>query len=117
MKEINNKMLGAMQMDPKEMQMKFVAGELQGLRQVISYLWDGNQEAFSILYFLKSNYKEWPAMIKWLKDNNLKGQRLVEMFQNESPDGGGYHMGATFILSRLKGFKHGTVGIKGDELL
>lgn len=103
--------------ETKENQMRYVAGELLGLRQVISYLWDGNQEAFNILYFVKNNYKEWPAMIKWMKQNDLKGKKLVELFQNESPDGGGYHLGATFILSRIKGFKHGTIGIKGDELL
>lgn len=97
--------------------LKFVQGELEGLRKVIEYLWDGNNEAFAALLFLKSNYKEWPAMIKWLKDNNLKGKRLVEFFQNESPDGGGYHMGATIILSRLKGHKARVENIKIDELI
>lgn len=101
----------------KQGQMKFVAGELLGLRKVIEYLWDGNQEAFQALYFIKANYKQWPKMVLWLKDNNLKGQKLADMFKNESPDGGGYHMGATYILSRLKGNKHGLEGIKGDELL
>ena len=101
----------------KEGQMKYVVGELQGLRQIISFLWDGNQEAFNILLFIKSNYKEWPAMIRWMKANKLVGQKLVDMFKNESPDGGGYHMGAMFILSRLKGFKHEVVGVKIDELL
>ncbi len=106
-----------MDTDPKAMQMRFCVGELQGLRAVISYLWDGEQEAFNIVYFLKSNYKEWPAMIRWLKNNQLKGQRLVQMFQNESVDGGGMHLGATYILSRLKGHKHHQVGIKINELL
>jgi hypothetical protein len=103
--------------NPKELQMKFVAGELAGLRKVISYLWDQNNEAFAALLFVKSNYVEWPAMITWMKNNGLRGQALVDFFKNESPDGGGYHMGATFILSRLKGHKTGTVGIKADELL
>lgn len=115
MNQINPAMLRAIK--SKENQMRFVAGELQGLRQIISYLWDGNQDAFNILYFIKSNYKEWPKMIKWLKDNNLKGKTLVEMFQNESPDGGGYHMGATYILSKIKGNKNGLTTIKVDELL
>ena len=104
-------------MNSKEFQMSQVSGELEGLKKVISYLWDDNQQAFQILFFIKSNYKEWPAMIRYMKENNLKGERLVQMFQNESPDGGGYHMGATFILSRLKGLKHGIEGIKIDELL
>lgn len=115
MNQINPTMLRTIK--SKENQMRFVAGELQGLRQVISYLWDGNQEAFNILYFIKSNYKEWPKMVKWLKDNNLKGKALAEMFANESPDGGGYHMGATYILSKIKGNKHGLTPIKLDELL
>lgn len=101
----------------KEYNMRYVAGELQGLRKIISYLWDGNQEAFNILYFVKSNYKEWPNMIMYMKNNNLRGDKLVELFKNESPDGGGFHMGATYILSKLKGLKFGTEGIKVDELL
>ena len=115
MNQINNNIDGVL--SKKAMQMRYVTGELQGLRNVISYLWDDNQEAFNILYFVKSNYKEWPAMFTWMKRNQLIGAKLVGMFQNESPDGGGYHMGATFILSRLKGLKHGTEGIKIDELL
>jgi len=113
--QVTNKKLLAM--NPEKLQMKFVAGELAGLRKVIEFLWDGNQEAFNALYFIKSNYKEWPSMMQWLKANQLKGQALADMFKNESPDGGGYHMGATYILSRLKGIKHGTKTIKIDELL
>ena len=115
MNQINKNMLGVLK--NKENQMRYVAGEVQGLRVIISYLWDGNQEAFNILYFLKSNYKEWPKMILWLRQNNLKGKALVDMFKNESPDGGGYHMGATYILSKLKGIKFGTTMVKVDELL
>ena len=106
-----------MNQDPKTLQMKYVAGELAGLRKVLNYLYDGEQEAFNILYFVKANYKEWQAMFVYMKRNELIGKKLVAMFQNESPDGGGYHMGATFILSRLKGLKHGTTSIKVDELI
>ena len=106
-----------MNKNPKQMQMRYVAGELEGLRKVIEFLWDGEQEAFNILYFIKSNYKQWPEMIVWLKENKLVGKRLVQMFQNESPDGGGYHLGATLILSRIKGLKNRTEGIKAWELL
>ena len=116
MEPINRKMHLAVE-DPKVLQMRYVAGELKGLREIISYLWDGNQEAFSALLFIKSNYKEWPAMIMWLKKNNLRGDKLSQLFKNESPDGGGYHMGATYILSRLKGMKYGTESINASELL
>ena len=104
--------------DPKQLQMKFVTGELQGLRNVIAYLWDGEPKAFSALVFIKGNYKEWPDMIRWLKANKLRGKRLVEFMQNESPDdGGGYHLGATKIISAMEGMRYGTRIIKGDELL
>ena len=109
--------MNPMNEDPKALQMRYVTGELQGLRHVISYLWDQNNEAFAAILFVKSNYTRWPEMIQWMKNNGLKGQTLVDFFKNESPDGGGYHMGATFILSRLKGHKTGTVGVKADELL
>ena len=91
--------------------------EINGLRKVIEYLWDGNQEAFNALYFIKANYKEWQGIIKWLKDNNLRGQALADMFKNESPDGGGYHLGVTLILSRMKGQKTGTTHIKINDLI
>jgi len=103
--------------DPKNLQMKFVTGELQGLRDVISYLYDGEQGAFNALLFIKSNYKQWPEILIWLKDRRMRGKVLVEFFQNESPDGGGYHMGVTKILSMMKGMKFSTEGIKMDELL
>jgi len=96
--------------------MRYIAGELEGLKKVISYLYDGELEAFNIILFIKSNYKQWGAMLAYLKRNNIKGKKLVEMFQNESPDGGGYHMGTEFILSRLKGMKTGTTATKIDEL-
>ena len=106
-----------MNLDPKTMQMKFVTGELQGLRKVIEYLWDGEQEAFNALLFMKSNYKRWPDMVRFLKANNIKGKKLVELMQNESPDGGGYHMGCSKIISMMDGIKFNTRMIKGDELL
>jgi len=106
-----------MDLDPKTLQLKYTVGELQGLRKVIAYLYDGNMEAFSALLFIKGNYKRWPEMIIWLKRNGLRGQELADLFKNESPDGGGYHMGATYILSRIKGLKHQEKMIKADELL
>jgi len=89
---------------------------LRGLRKVLDYLYDGEQEAFNIMFFIKSNYKEWAKMIIWLKRNNIKGKKMIELFQNESKDGGGYHMGATYILSRIKGHRHEVVPIKVNEL-
>lgn len=91
--------------------------ELDHFRKLVEYLWDDNQEAFNILYFLKSNYKAWPQMLIYLKDNKLTGQKLVDFFKNESPDGGGYHMGATFLAARIKGQKFNIDGIKIDELI
>lgn len=105
-----------MNQDPNTLHLKSIETELAGLKKVVSYLWDGNQQAFNAIIFIKGNYKEWAAMLQWLKHNNLKGQRLVEFFQNASHDGGGYHMGATHIISRLDGLKHNTRTIKIDEL-
>lgn len=104
--------------DPTTLQLKHAVGELAGLRQVISFLYDGNNEAFTALYFIKGNYKEWPEIITWLKNNNKRGQDLVDFFKNESTEsGGGYHLGVTYILSRIKGHKQSIIGIKGDQLL
>jgi hypothetical protein len=111
MKNINN------MPDPKTLQMRYVTGELKGLRKVIEYLWDGEQEAFNALFFMKSNYKQWPDMLRWLAHNRIKGEKLVELMQNESPDGGGYHLGCSKIISMMEGIRFNTRMIKGDELL
>ena len=101
----------------ESLRMKYVVGELQGLRKVIEYLWQGDQNAFNALLFIKSNYKRWPEVIHWLKANNLRGKRLAEMFQNASPDGGGYHLGVEYILARIDGKKFSVDGIKIDQLI
>ena len=100
---------------PKEVKEKW--NRIIFRRSLIDYLWAGEQGAFNAIYFLVGHYKEWEEMLVWLGRNRISGKSLVELFQNESPDGGGYHMGATYILSRLKGLKHGLEGIKIDELI
>ena len=82
----------------------------------IEYLWAGEQEAFNALYFIIENYKEWEGMVSWMCQNNLTGKKLVQMFQNESPDGGGYHMGAMYILSRMKGSKNELLNVNITDL-
>lgn len=102
--------------DPNSLRMKYLEGELQGLRRVLAYLTDGNMQAFAVLMFIKENYKEWDAMLSWLKNNKLCGQKLVEFFQNESPDGGGYLLGCTKIISRMEGKKYHERNVKIDDL-
>ena len=88
----------------------------KGFRKTLDYLYDGEPLAVMPLLFIKNNYVVWPDIFNWLVKNEIKGKKLVDFFANESPDGGGVHLGVTHILSRLKGHKHNTVGIKGDEL-
>jgi len=85
-------------------------------RKTLEYIFDGDPNAVAPLLFIVENYKRYPDMLNWLVKNGIKGKKFIELFQNESPDGGGYHLGATYILSRVKGHKHGIVGIKADEL-
>ncbi len=92
--------------------------DILGFKKVVSALWDENQEAFNALYFIRHNYKKWEFIFKWFKDNKLRGQDLADFFKNESDEsGGGYHLGVTFILSKLKGHRYESVSVKGDELL
>lgn len=97
--------------------LKFKAGELEGFRKVLEYLWDGNQEAFNALLYIKQTYRDWGRIFIWLKDNELRGNKLMDFFKNESPDGGGYLSGIEHIMTRLGGNKHGHDGIKMDNLL
>jgi hypothetical protein len=100
--------------------MKTIQNEMQKLKLVkaaFDWLCDGNTDAAAILIFLKGNYKQWADMFTWLKVNKKRGQGIVELFKNESPDGGGYHLGAMYILSRLKGNKNSIEQVKINELL
>ncbi len=90
--------------------------EINAVRAAFEWLADGNKEAASALIFIKGNYKQWADIMTWLKVNRIRGQALADLFKNESPDGGGYHMGVTYILSRMKGHKNSIEGIKIDEL-
>ena len=51
--------------------------EMAGLRKFVEHLVDGNQEAFGIVYYIKSTYKEWDSMLKWLKRLWLKSKMRV----------------------------------------
>lgn len=86
--------------------------EVEGFKRVLGYLIDGNKDAENALLFVVGNYKEYPLILSWLVKNKIRGKKLVELFQNESPDGGGYHLGVTFILSRIHGHKHELKTIK-----
>lgn len=90
--------------------------QIQRVRMAFEYLADGNGEAAAALIFIKGNYKQWADIMTWLKVNKLRGQSLADFFKNESPDGGGYHLGVQLILSRMKGHKNSTVAIKINEL-
>lgn len=103
-------------MQTNEIQAKYNYEMIQ-VRRAFEWLADGNMEAGNALIFIKGNYKEWAAIMKWLRVNNLRGKALADLFKNESPDGGGYHMGVTYILSRMKGKKFSTESIKVDELI
>lgn len=99
--------------------MQTIQNEMQkifAVRRAFEWLCDGNAEAAAALIFIKGNYKQWADIMTWLKMNRLRGQALADLFKNESPDGGGYHLGVTYILSRMKGFKNHTVAVKVNEL-
>ena len=109
--------MNLMETNPDKLRLKFMAGEMQGMRKVLEYLVDGNQEAFNAILWCKSNYRDWAEMLQWCLANKLQGKRLVELMMNESPDGGGYHMGWEYIHARMNGSKFDILGIKMDELI
>lgn len=90
--------------------------ELEGFKSVLVYLTDGDPRCVFPLKWIFENYKEWREIFKWFKDNDIRGKRLLEFFQNESPDGGGFHGGITHALSRIKGHKFDYKMIKADQL-
>lgn len=99
---------------PKEVKMKL--RRLVACRKLIEFLWGGNNEAFNALYYIIETYKNWEEYLNWLSKNKLTGKKLIEFFQNESPDGGGYLMGISFVASRLDGNKNEIKGINAGDL-
>lgn len=95
---------------------KVVNSAILGFKKTLDYLYDGEPKTAFPLLWVCNTYKEWPAMLNWLVKNEMRGKKLVEFFGNESPDGGGFHSGATLILSRIKGHKYHLKNIKADEL-
>lgn len=90
---------------------------LVNMRKIFEYLSDGEVEAANILIYIKSSYHEWEKMILWLKRNNIRGKNLINFFKNESDEsGGGYLLGCTLILSRIKGHKDTLIGVKINDL-
>lgn len=90
--------------------------KIQQVRKAFEYIADGSAEAAGILIYIKGTYKQWAEVMIWLRKNNIRGEKLAQLFQNESPDGGGYLLGMSYILSRMKGHKSHTVGVKANEL-
>lgn len=86
------------------------------IRRALERLMDGKVEAFAPLYFIKHNYKQWQKIFCYLERNNLRGEKLLDFFKNESADGGGYHSGVSFILARIEGHKNSVPIIKSDQL-
>lgn len=76
--------------------------QITRIKRVFDYVADGNLEAGNILIYIKSTYKQWGQMILWLKANDIRGQKLVDFFKNESDStGGGYLLGCTLIINRI----------------
>lgn len=86
------------------------------LRVMIDYLYDGVPHTFTILYYIKTNFKEWYRMTEWLYVNQLRGDRLVEFFRNHSEDGIGLLGGCAEILHQIGMNKFTRNRITGDVL-
>ena len=86
------------------------------LKMTLDYLYDGNPQTVAPLYFVVNNYKRHIKMLNWLVKNEIRGNKLVDFFKNESPDGGGYHCGASLILSRMDGVKYNVNMVIANEL-
>ena len=102
---------------PPELIGKYSMAELEQIKNAVTYLYDGYTPAITPLSYIFHNFEEWVAMFLWLKTNQITGKKVVEFFQNESPeDGGGYLLGCTTILNHIDGKKNFQDAIKVDRL-
>ena len=92
---------------------KSAFSDAQRLRVMIDYLYDGEYRTYPIITYIKANFIQWHEMTEWLYKNRMKGKKMVEFFQNASPDGGGYLNGCAKILNAVKRSKD---MIKADVL-
>ncbi|MCP3684514.1 MAG: hypothetical protein GY861_17755 [bacterium] len=49
-------------------------------RKIAEYLWEGNLEVLDLMKRIKTQYKRYPEIIKWLAMNQIKGQRIFDFF-------------------------------------
>ena len=90
---------------------------VEKFRREIEFLLDGEKECFHILMYMMGSFKQWPDMFIYMKRNRIIGEKIIEIMQNESPDGGGYLLGCTWIHNRMQGDKHQLGAIYGDDLV
>lgn len=86
------------------------------IRKVLDFLYDGVPATHQYLIFIDSTFIRAHKMFLWMVRNELKGKKLVEFFQNESPDGGGHICGCATIISRMDGRKYSINYVNAVEL-
>lgn len=85
-------------------------------RTIYHYLFDGDPGTHHYLSYIAKTFKRADRMLLWLVKNKLRGKKLIEFFQNESVDGGGYLCGCATIISRMDGRKYSMEHVKLWEL-
>jgi len=81
--------------------LRFIAG----MKKTLLYLWDGNNE--TTFYIAPINeYKREVDILNWLVKNEIKGQKLIDFFKNETDREKGILIGVTYIINKLEGNYH-----------
>ena len=77
------------------------------LRFEIERLWKGDIIALGYLRHIFHGFARWKEIYFWLYQNNIRGYKIREYFQNESalPDGRGMLEPVRRILARIDGDK------------
>jgi len=75
-------------------------------KHTLSYLWD---DVLGTIWYMQQIqlYKKDLHIFNWLVVNELRGQKLIDFFKNETDRERGVLVGITFIINKLEGHKLG----------
>lgn len=92
-----------MQIKSKQLTMEQIRFQ-EGFKRTLSYLWD---DVPATIFYLQQiqTYKRWKDIFNWLVDNEIKGNKLVDLFKNETDTEKGSLVAFTFIINRMEGTK------------
>lgn len=99
--------------NPLDKKVPFYVSDL--LRGLVTDVADGNEEALYICFILLKNFRLREKMLLWLRNNNLKGKKLVDWVKLENK--GSPLQTFSYIIKKLEKNIHRRPIILGEDFI